>query len=74
MVGTIGQPKNTHLGSLHTAATSENLVSLSVRSWQVAKVADNTLLFLFLQTATMGKAYDNYPAQLAPLSSEKTQQ
>ena len=42
MVGTIGQARNTQLGSMHTvAATSENLVSLSARSWQVAKVADN---------------------------------
>ena len=42
MVGTIGQPRNTQLGSLHTAAaTSENPVSLSARSWQVTKVADN---------------------------------
>ena len=38
MVGTIGHA----IGPLHTvAATSENLVSLSARSWQVAKVADN---------------------------------
>ena len=41
VVGTSGQAKNTQLGLLHTvAATSENLVSLSARSWQVAKVAD----------------------------------
>ena len=33
-----------------------------------------TMLFdIFLQTTTMGKVYNNYPAQLAPLSSEKTQ-
>ena len=42
IVDTSGQPKNTQLGSLHTvAATGENLVSQSARSWQVAKVADN---------------------------------
>ena len=37
------------------------------------KSLTTALLFLFLQTATTGKAYNNYLAQLASRRSEKTQ-
>ena len=48
IVDTSGQPKNTQLGSLHTvAATGENLVSQSARSWHVTKVADNSATFSY---------------------------
>ena len=62
MVGTIGQPKNTNLGSLHTAATSENLVSQSARSWQAAKVADNSATFPVSANCNDGEGLQQLPS------------
>ena len=63
MVGTIGQPQNTQLGSLHiAAATSENLVSLSARSWQVAKVADNKVVLHISANSNNGEGLQQPPS------------
>ena len=63
MVGTIGQARNTQLGSLHTvAATSENLVSLSARSWQVPKIADNDAVSHISANDNKGEGLQQLPS------------
>ena len=60
---TSGQPKNTQLGSLHTvAATGENLVSQSARSWHVAKVADNSDTFPISTNCNDGEGLQQLPS------------
>ena len=72
VVGTIGQPRNTQLGSLHTvAATSENLVSLSARSWQVAKVADNKAVLHISANYNDGEDLQRLPSMVGTIGQPK---
>ena len=75
VVGTIGQARNTHLGSLHTvAATSENLVSLSARSWQVAKVADNNAVLHISANYNNGEDLQQLPSMVGTIGQPQNTQ
>ena len=51
------------MGSLHTvAATSENLVSLSARSWQVPKIADNDAVSHISANDNKGEGLQQLPS------------
>ena len=75
VVGTIGQARNTQLGSLHTvAATGENLVSLSARSWQVAKVADNNAVLHISANYNNGEDLQQLPSMVGTIGQPKNAQ
>ena len=60
------------LGSLHTvAAASENLVSLSARSWQVAKVADNDAVLHISANYNDGEGLQQLPSTVGTIEQRE---